>query len=300
MAEGQSYVGTDGDDNVTGDAHDNVIFGGKGDDFLVGGSGADTFMYRAGHGNDVIGDFNPEEDVLDVSFLAGLDSDYGAGLIPSIEGYQHWIRHGKEEFWQKLSNRITVATDPDDPGTITGLQLDLSDWGSGTIIFRGLSPGDLTMANFDTGHVEPSPGRYSDTVTGTDSGETLYGYQGDDEISGKGGDDRLDGGSGDDRLDGGRGDDTLVGGMGRDTFVFEPGGGDDRVTDFTNGEDKIDLSAFSRVFQLSDLTASQVGENLLLDLSDHGGGTITLENVALADLDDADFVFCDVPMDDGV
>jgi Ca2+-binding RTX toxin-like protein len=54
--------------------------------------------------------------------------------------------------------------------------------------------------------------------------------------------DRVDGGSGDDILVGGQGDDTLTGGMGEDIFIFATGDGDDRITDFTIGEDRIIFS----------------------------------------------------------
>ena len=59
------------------------------------------------------------------------------------------------------------------------------------------------------------------------------------------------GGAGDDRINGGAGFDTLTGGAGKDTFVFsstgDAGNGTtagtrDTITDFTQGQDKIDLS----------------------------------------------------------
>jgi len=50
--------------------------------------------------------------------------------------------------------------------------------------------------------------------------------------------------AGNDVLSGGAGNDKLVGGWGRDVFVFEEGDGRDWVRDFSNGYDKIDLSAF--------------------------------------------------------
>jgi serralysin len=119
-----------------------------------------------------------------------------------------------------------------------------------------------------------------DTLEGTDGAERMRGGGGNDAILGDGyapgipgegrgppvyvgGDDTLRGGDGDDRLSGGHGADVLVGGSGADVFVFgthvplntnaetpdifalDTGVGSgvrDVIRDFTQGEDKIDLS----------------------------------------------------------
>jgi len=62
-------------------------------------------------------------------------------------------------------------------------------------------------------------------------------------ITGSSGNDRLDGTEGADVLDGGAGNDFLVGSTGGDTFVFTNNTGFNRVADFGNGDDVIDLSA---------------------------------------------------------
>ncbi|WP_163849283.1 CARDB domain-containing protein [Pseudooceanicola aestuarii] len=59
--------------------------------------------------------------------------------------------------------------------------------------------------------------------------------------------DSLSGGIGDDTLSGGTGADTLTGGSGDDVFVIAPGGGSDLITDFTDGSDLLDLTAFDPV-----------------------------------------------------
>jgi Ca2+-binding RTX toxin-like protein len=103
------------------------------------------------------------------------------------------------------------------------------------------------------------------TITGTPHVDVLHGTGGADIIKGLGGNDTIYGHSGDDRIIGGRGADLLIGGAGHDTFVFtsiydsapnQSGivnngfyspisglGQRDIVTDFTHGQDKIDLSA---------------------------------------------------------
>ena len=108
----------------------------------------------------------------------------------------------------------------------------------------------------------------NDTITGSGSPNQIYGLGGDDTLYGGfgydsifGGDgndtlfgqiglETLNGDNGDDILVGGPGDDILTGGAGKDVFLYEgsaqsPFGIDlrDTITDFTKGDDTIDLSA---------------------------------------------------------
>ena len=93
--------------------------------------------------------------------------------------------------------------------------------------------------------------------------------------------------------DGASGDDTLTGGAGADTFVFDPNHGNDVVTDFTDGEDVIDLSEFSTISGFSDLTVTSDENGVTIDLTAHGGGTILLQGFDIDDLDAEDFLFRD-------
>jgi serralysin len=58
------------------------------------------------------------------------------------------------------------------------------------------------------------------------------------------GDDRLHGEGGNDRLGGWLGNDTIWGGEGADVFVFRPDGGADRIVDFTDDVDTLNLRSF--------------------------------------------------------
>jgi Ca2+-binding RTX toxin-like protein len=70
-------LGDAGSDVVLGGNAADTIEGGRGDDLLTGNDGADTFVFRAsnqGTGTDLITDFDPSEDVVQlIGFEEGLD-----------------------------------------------------------------------------------------------------------------------------------------------------------------------------------------------------------------------------------
>ena len=141
----------------------------------------------------------------------------------------------------------------------------------------------------------------ADTLSGQDGSDTLEGGTGNDTLDGGAGDDTLYGddgdpdvtgpAEGDDVLDGGGGADILTGGSGADTFVFAAGHGTDTITDFSPEEaDLIDLRALSGITGFATLTLTAEDTDTLLDLSAHGGGTVRLEDIAVADLAAEDFL----------
>ncbi|WP_430515668.1 M10 family metallopeptidase C-terminal domain-containing protein, partial [Inquilinus limosus] len=126
---------------------------------------------------------------------------------------------------------------------------------------------------------------FSNTITGGSSSDRIYG---------RGGNDILDGGGGDDQLFGDSDDDALTGGAGTDTFVYDSRGfGRDTITDFNVNGEKIDLS-FLKLADFESLKPfiTQVGQDAVIALG-WGGNyeKITLKNVSVDDLSDADFKF---------
>ena len=61
--------------------------------------------------------------------------------------------------------------------------------------------------------------------------------------------------------------------------------------DFTDGDDTIDLSAFADITSVDDLSMDQREGDVVIDLSNQGGGSITLQDFVIADLDASDFIF---------
>ncbi|WP_262362816.1 type I secretion C-terminal target domain-containing protein, partial [Vibrio cholerae] len=109
-----------------------------------------------------------------------------------------------------------------------------------------------------------------DQIRSTDDNDIILGHAGNDVLDGGLGDDVLYGGSGNDILIGGLGDDILTGGSGDDLFKWVDGDLDnskDRITDFTIGQDKIDLSD---LFPDETRTLDQLLNSYVIEISGQG------------------------------
>ena len=128
-----------------------------------------------------------------------------------------------------------------------------------------------------------------DTLGGGAGRDLLVGGSGDDDLDGGSGVDTLFGGSGSDTLNGGAGLDALVGGADDDTFVYEQGGGSDRILDFQVDDDLLDLTDFdfADAEEVLDL-AREVGRSTVIDFGN--GDQIVLLGVNLAELSEDAFL----------
>jgi Ca2+-binding RTX toxin-like protein len=120
------------------------------------------------------------------------------------------------------------------------------------------------------------------SVEGNALANRMLGGQGADTLYGGGGADVIVGGGGDDLLAGGRGVDKLTGGEGHDAFLYTHIGDiGDVITDFTPGEDKIDLT--SLVDEMSASVSTRMVNGDLSVFLNHGGTSelvVTLKGVA--------------------
>ena len=247
-------LGGEGNDTLAGGEGNDVLVGGVGNDTLTGGTGADTFIIASSDGTTTITDFDVDDDTIDLSFL-------GANLTLDL-----------------LLGKITELADSDNDGTPDGVTIDLTDFGGGTLTLEGVTLEDLKDGeSLKAGLFDLDSIRVGDT---------------DDEDM----DDSLDGGVGDDTLIGGEGNDTLTGGEGADTFVFGAGHGNDTITDFDVDNDTIDISGLTssithsqlldKTTDLADSDNDGTADGVTIDLTDFGGGIITLEGVTKSDLMD--------------
>lgn len=121
-----------------------------------------------------------------------------------------------------------------------------------------------------------------DKLFGGTQSDKLFGGAGNDDLYGGGGFDRLKGGNGKDDFFGGKGNDKLTGGKGADTFYFnsDVASGKDKITDFENGKDKIEMAGESSFDWFGE------GDNTVVHW---GEGQVTLIGVAESLIDHTDF-----------
>ena len=191
-----------------------------------------------------------------------------------------------------LDGNDTVDAKGGDDTVNGGLGNDKLYGGDGNDTLIGFDGNDRLYGG--DGDDDLNGGEGKDTLDGGDGADDLNGGLGKDRLYGGDGDDTLSGGDGNDTLDGGDGADRYAGGGGKDRFVFTDDGGGapdsvERVLDFQNGQDKIDLSDFDATFR--DIRITDTGDSTRIDVfADDGfpgGGSDIVETIILAGFGDA-------------
>ncbi|PLX39333.1 MAG: hypothetical protein C0606_02060 [Hyphomicrobiales bacterium] len=167
--------------------------------------------------------------------------------------------------------------------------------GGGADVLDGATGADLLLGGNHNDVLRGGAG--NDTLGGHSGNDKLFGFNGNDVLfggsgadwmAGGGHNDVLKGGAGNDTLRGDTGNDRLFGEGGADMFVFDDGFGRDRIMDFRDGVDTINLRPYAGLRKFSDLT---IRENKAGDaVVDLGSDEITLVGVDKADLDASDFL----------
>jgi len=247
----ENLTGSDYDDRLIGDSNDNELRGEGGNDIIKGKGGNDTF-----YGDD--GDDTLRGDSGDDIMYGGAGNDILFALA------------GLDELYGESGDDYLYG----------GLDADTLLGGSGADVLKG--------------------NRGNDTISGGTGIDDLRGGGGNDDLDGGASNDFLYGENGADTLFGGAGDDSLTGGAGSgvmdgfaDTFVYKStvdgGGGFDRVKDFENGTDFIDLQSFGFAnFAAVQAISSDTGSGLRIDTG--GGDVLFIENFYLASFDAGDVI----------
>ena len=135
----------------------------------------------------------------------------------------------------------------------------------------------------------------SDILRGKSGDDNLNGSKGADSLLGGGGKDTLQGGGGKDTLSGGAGADQVTGGGGTDVFVYSAGDGGgslalaDVISDFQEGTDVIDLSAFG-LTGIGDARLDIDNDGVNATIAVDGEFLATLTGIIDTNLDPSDFV----------
>ena len=302
-----------------GGTQSNQVSSTSADETLQGTDGADVFVFGSANGADVVTGFANGTDLIDLSAFRGITgfddlvitsesdgvvidlSEFGGGII-KIEGIAFTDLSAEDFVFQSREGWIE---DTDGTNWVQGTtENDTIDGGTGDDYVFGREGDDVLFGGEgndrlygdlegQTGNDEIYAGAGNDKAFGGAGDDTLYGGTGDDYLDGGTGNDDLHGGEGSDTLYANWGDNTLEGSGGDDTFVFIPGtgAGTNVITDFTNGEDNIDLSRIQGISGFEDLTITASGNDAVIDLSAYDAGTIRLEDTSISDLDATNFVF---------
>ncbi|MDD1793095.1 retention module-containing protein [Enterovibrio sp. ZSDZ42] len=247
--EAASLVGGNNSDTLIGGLGADILTGGAGDDTLWGGqkgegnSGQDRFVWSsADFGSagdpaiDTIEDFNPATNVIDLSAALSVSN------IASISDLTQHLSLTESNGNAQLN--VLVGGDVLQEIVLTGIGLDVlvneasSGMSQTDLITAVLNRGNVHLgANVGTGD--------NDQLVAQSAGESLFGMDGNDT------------------LQAGQGDDILTGGEGDDIFVWleaslSAPANTDVVTDFTLGDDKLDISQL-----LPDLGTSPTSGDLL-------------------------------------
>jgi len=260
----ETLVGASGADTLQGHGGADSLIGGLGKDLLIGGAGSDTADYsdktgalgitlNASGGDTTVNVAGVAEDTLrGIENLSGgsagdsLTGDaqdnllYGGGASDTLVG---GLGH------DTLDGGVGLDT-ADYTDKTQSVSVTLNGASNATVYVGGVA--EDTILNIE----RIRGGSAADILQGDANGNNLTGNAGADLLSGADGADSLSGGTEADTLDGGAGADTLVGGSGADLITGGTGADifryglasessatyTDRITDFTSGEDVLDLS----------------------------------------------------------
>lgn len=228
--------GGDGIDLLTGDLGDDRLGGNAGADVLNGGAGRDT-LWGGDSADKLSGD-------------ADADQIFGEGGHDRINGGL-----GDDSLYGGAGNDVISETTAGGGNDVVrgGEGRDSVALGTGNDRFDDESESGLAGSDTVAG------GSGNDTLAGAGGNDSLLGDAGNDLIWGGIGNDVLNGGAGLDVLEGGSGNDVLTGGLDADSFVFNPGSGTDRITDFKDNIDTLqfdDLLWGGGVLAVADLLSS--------------------------------------------
>jgi Ca2+-binding RTX toxin-like protein len=284
-------MGYGGNDKITAGFGDDDIYGGTGHDFIRAGDGADIIF--GGDGNDVLdgqlGDDSMNggngDDVFWIYDAGDIVTEAANGGYDKVRtNFDHTLTEHFEELWLNEGSGAVNATGNATDNKIVGNGNDnvIKGLGGNDRLFG--EAGDDQM-NGAAGDDRFWAGTGDDSVSGGDGADKVYGGGGNDTIQGGAGQDKLSGGAGDDEIWSGTGDDFLSGGTGADVFVFVAGNGLDRIKDFSDGVDHIQLSGLS--FEKLDLVQTGNGVRVSYGADD----IIMIRKMTLDTLDASDFLF---------
>lgn len=148
-------------------------------------------------------------------YVVGTGLDYPAFLtadsVGSVTGIAHYDVNGTLVTGHTATFSISLAS------FAYAIEMMQNGIGNGDLFYETLVKGSNTITGNNLGN-DIYGGQGNDTITGGDQSDGLYGGAGNDTMDGGAGSDLLEGGEGNDTLSGGDDDDFLFGEAGNDTL----------------------------------------------------------------------------------
>lgn len=218
---GADLLTSTGTARIRGHGGDDILIDGPGEDRLWGGDGADIFVLGRDGGMDMVMDFEPDRDRLDLSAWPMLRDP--SQLHATRSGADLRLSYGDEVLVLRGHDgeapRLSELSAAELIGG-THLPREALPGHAGPVPERPLvAPRPVSEAYAAAEAARAEAERIANEESRDNGGagaDRLRGGEGRDTLSGRGGDDRLWGGAGDDRLRGGVGHDLLKGQAGDD------------------------------------------------------------------------------------
>ena len=198
----------------------------NGNNTIIAGKGNDTIYLNSSSNNNVL------------AFYGGKDIIYGYNSTDTLN-----ITNSEYSTLSSGNNDIVVQFGTDSI-TLTGAKGKTINIHTiaGSSSTETSTTRTLTLTNSDK-----SPVTISSTIKNVDASSRtkavkIKGNSLANSIVGGSNSDSFSGGAGADTLNGGTGNDTLSGGAGNDVFVYASNSGNDVITDYTSGQDKISIT----------------------------------------------------------
>lgn len=228
----EAIIGSAFADSLIGNGGDNVLDGGGGGDALYGDAGNDRLILGGGAAGAII-DGGVGTDTLVVTASTTLASIAGIEAL-ELAGGANLILTGTQ-FSTGLARNTAVSGN----GAIT-VNMDVG---------TPLVSTPFAFAGTDVSFVVNGTSGFDIIKLGNSNGNVANGGDGVDQIRGGQLADTINGGNDNDKIMGSGGADILTGGAGNDQFRYllatdsGPGANADRITDFTIGSDRLNLTA---------------------------------------------------------